>query len=287
MANVLIGEEKEHPVPSLTQVYKVTHDGEGNRLPFMNRSFISFTYGGKHIEDFNLIATNSGDRMERDAYASFDDLTTTYDVIHGQFYWGTYFRSNTLTFNLTTDEMTQNELDDFKRWFRAGSIRELILAEHPNRGILARVSEPPQLSVLPFEKKVLVPFVLSGGQDEQGNPLPDIPGGTYTTSTTVYRGDITLTLVMDDPFWYSIYNVLPSYGQDGAEDWFRTLGIGADDNQEAAVNQTSFAWIQAEVLAQEERKHGYHCVITTAFASVGKRQGIQAFRLISEHNRLF
>jgi len=30
---------------------------------------------------------------------------------------------------------------------------------------------------------------------------------------------------MDDPFWYSIYNVLPTYGQDGAEDWFKTLGI--------------------------------------------------------------
>jgi hypothetical protein len=31
----------------------------------MQRSFISFSYGGKHIEDFNLIAYNSGDRMER------------------------------------------------------------------------------------------------------------------------------------------------------------------------------------------------------------------------------
>jgi len=35
---------------------------------------------------------------------------------------------------------------------------------------------------------------------------------------------------MDDPFWYSIYNVLPSYGQDGAEDWFKTLGIAQENN---------------------------------------------------------
>jgi len=35
----------------------------------MWRSFISFTYGGKHIEDFNLIATTSGNSLNRAAYA--------------------------------------------------------------------------------------------------------------------------------------------------------------------------------------------------------------------------
>jgi len=49
----------------------------------MNRSFISFTYGGKRIEDFNLIATISGDRLSRDAYASFSDTVTTYDTLDG------------------------------------------------------------------------------------------------------------------------------------------------------------------------------------------------------------
>ena len=36
-----------------TQVYTATHNGEGasSRLPFMNRSFISFSFGGKYIED--------------------------------------------------------------------------------------------------------------------------------------------------------------------------------------------------------------------------------------------
>jgi len=41
------------------------------RLPLMNRSFISFTYGGKYIEDFNLIATIDGARMERNGYSAF------------------------------------------------------------------------------------------------------------------------------------------------------------------------------------------------------------------------
>jgi len=58
-----------------TQVYIATHRGEGagSRLPYMNRSFISFSFGSKkdstgkeipvNIEDFNLIATIDGDRL--------------------------------------------------------------------------------------------------------------------------------------------------------------------------------------------------------------------------------
>ena len=195
----LMGNEVESQTPFRTQVYKATHDGQ-LRLPFMQRSFISFSYGGKNIEDFNLIAYTSGDRMEKAGYADFEDLTTTYDTIQGQFYWGTYFHANTLSFTLATDGITENELDEFKHWFRAGSIRELILAEHPNRAILARVSTPPQLHLLGFKQEVEVPFQI--GSDE------NIHAVSYKTFTTVYRGEIDLELVMDEPFWYSVQNIL-------------------------------------------------------------------------------
>jgi len=120
----------------------------------MNRSFISFSYGGKNIEEFNLIATIDGNRMQRNAYSSFDDLTTIYDALNGQFYWGTYYHTNNLSLTLSTDGMTQVELDNFRHWFMGGKAKELILSEHPNRAIMARVSDPPALKLLPFEKRV-------------------------------------------------------------------------------------------------------------------------------------
>ena len=176
--NGMSAPNNEFDLKRYTQVYQATHEGE-QRLPFMNRSFISFSYGEKpdsngqmrpvYIEDFNLIATISGDRMSRETYASFEDLTSTYDVIHGQFYWGTYFHSYTLDFTLSTDGMTQRELDDFKLWFRAGQIKELILAEHPNRADLARVSAPPKINLLPFEEKITIPIASGGDKDEEGN----------------------------------------------------------------------------------------------------------------------
>ena len=187
---ILEGNEVWSTGPKRTQVYLATHDEEGNRLPLMNRSFISFSYGGKPIEDFNLIATFN-DRLEKNVYAEFEDSTSDYETLDGQYFWGTHFQPNQLSFTLSTDGITQQELDNFKRYFMPGVEKELILAEHPNRAILARVSAAPRVSLLPFEEKVTV----------------------FNTqiSTTLYKGNINLSFVMDEPFWYGKMNYIPTY----------------------------------------------------------------------------
>lgn len=193
----VLGNDMQEPDNMVTvnprrQVYQATHRGDGSRLPFMNRSFISFTFGGKPIEDFDLIATIVNDRIERDAYANFDDLVTSYNVLDGQYYWGTHYKTNTLQFVLSTDGIDQPTLDDFLHWFQAGATKELILSEHPNRAILARVSNPPKISLLPFEYDTNV----------------IISGIVYPTKTTLYKGDITLEFIMDQPHWYAKENIL-------------------------------------------------------------------------------
>ena len=152
--------------------------------------------------------------MERDIYANFNDNVSSYNVIDGQFYWGTHFTTNSLSLQLSTDEMTEQQLQDFKHWFKPGETKELVLAEYPNRAIQARVSKVPEYHMIPFEKRIVKKFA----QRE------------YEVSTTVYRGDIELSFIMDDPFWYSIYNILPSYGEDGAEQRSQTLGVSIDHN---------------------------------------------------------
>lgn len=201
--------------PKRTQVYKATHEGE-LYLPFMDRSFISFSFGGKNIEDFDLIATTSGDRMEYNGYANFDNLVSSYDVLHGQAFWGSYYKNNTLNLTLATDGITQRKLDDFLRWFQAGKVRELILAEHPNRAIMARVNEPPHLSLLPFEEQIEV----------------RLKQQYYNTSTTLYKGTITLALIMDEPHWYSKINI---FGKKDSEGIYRDVWTDANGIEHSAL----------------------------------------------------
>jgi len=233
MANeyILQGTEVAQSGPPRTQVWQATYTGNritnskgenvDERRSYMHRSFISFSFDDpkaenpKRIEDFNFIAYTAGDRMERDAYGSFEDLTSTYDVIPGQFYWGTYFHQNTLTFDLATDGIEQTDLDAFKHWFRPGIIRELILSEHPNRAILARVSAPPRLKLLPFEHPV--EMTMNNGR-------------TYKTSTTLYKGEVELEFTMDEPFWYAKKNILgrPQAGDEYYDEmWTDVNGVEA------------------------------------------------------------
>ena len=190
----LIGREEFTDYGVHRQVYLATHDGEGNRLPFMNRAYISFSYGGKYIEDFNLLAT-MGDRLSKNVYADFEDATSNYDTLDGQYYWGTHFTTNQLEFTLSTDGMSQTDLEKFKMWFKPGVERELILAEHPNRVILARVATTPTISMIPFEQ---IETIL-------------INGNKKNISTALYRGDITLSFIMDEPYWSGKLFYMPKY----------------------------------------------------------------------------
>ena len=187
---ILTGNEIANNRNFKTQVFQATHNGVGERLPLMKRSFISFTYGGKNIEDFGLVAIIESNSLERKLYAEFSDTTTDSSVLNGQYYWGTHFNANELSLSLFTDEITERQLTTFTQWFKPGFCRELILAEHPNRAIMARVKEQPTYKVLPFEK--IITSKLYGTK----------------TSTTVYRGKIELIFVMDEPFWYAINNIL-------------------------------------------------------------------------------
>ena len=65
--------ENSFDIEPRRQVFQATHGEDGKRLPYMNRSFISFSYGGKWIEEFDLIATTKGDRMQKNGYTSFED----------------------------------------------------------------------------------------------------------------------------------------------------------------------------------------------------------------------
>ena len=190
--DIIDGQEVASSIPWTSQPYKATHDGEGNRLSHLRRSFISFSYGGRNIEDFDLISTTSSDRIQRNFYATFNDIVSDYEILDGQRYWGTAFAPNSIAFVLATDGVSEAQLQDFRHWFKPGIEKELILSENPNRAILARVASAPILSMLPFELPI----------------TKEINGVTYTTSTTRWKGEIQLEFIMDDPFWYAVDSVL-------------------------------------------------------------------------------
>lgn len=194
----LSGQEQKSVVHTAPQVYWATHDSKGS-LPYYQRSFISFSFGGKAIEDFDLIAYCNGDYMERQGSAEFEDLTSSYDILDGETYHGTHFKPFQLSLTLATDGMTQQQLEKFKAWFRGGITRRLILAEHPNRYICARLQSPPQLHLIPFEMPFNMPIGIKNKKI------------SYDTVSNLYKGTIDITFVSSDPFWQAIDHIMGSW----------------------------------------------------------------------------
>lgn len=208
-----------------TQVYLATHGEGGKRLPLHSRSFISFSYGGKNIEDFNLLATIQGNRIQKSAYSDFEDNVTTYDVVDGQFYWGTHYTSHQIAFSLATDGITEDQLNEFKMWFQPGQTdKELILAENPNRFLYARVSTPPAYALLPFEEEREI--VISGEK--------------YEFSTTLYKGEISLTFISDDPFWHSKTGLINYYYTDEDNKFGSITGIKNETTAKETILDKDF-----------------------------------------------
>lgn len=167
-----------------TAAFNLTKDEAGNPIwvsrPVMERQFISFSWGGKNIEDFDLLVITVNNRINKGLYSNFTDITKSYTYIDGQSYWGTTIQANQIDLTLSTDGMDSRTMEQFKAYFKPGESKRLILSEYPFRYAMARVSKPPQMSMLPFEKK------MDGFR------------------TTEYKGDISLSFIMDDPFWYNV-----------------------------------------------------------------------------------
>lgn len=211
---MLRGTESIGAPVQIGQVYKATHHN-GKRLDYMYRSFISFTFGGQYIEDFNLMATFTPEGFDKAGYANFEDIVSENVVVDGQIHWGTHISTRVLEFELVTDGMTQQQLDKFLAWFTPGKARELILSEHPNRATYARVKDPPQLKLTPFESKTNVKL---GGKE-------------YKTSTTLYRGNIELNFIMDKPYWYSLVNIFGEAREEQGAVVYYDTWIDANDKE--------------------------------------------------------
>lgn len=180
------------------QVYSATHDGQGNPLSAIDKQFISFKYGDREIEEFGLVAVFSSDRLSKNIYGNFSDIVSNTEGVDGQQYWGSYFTPGQLSFNLATDGMTSVQYEDFKKHFCPGETKELILSEFPNRIARARVAAAPTISLLPFESETTF----------------KVAGINRTTRTSLYKGEIRIDFIMDDPYWYAKDSYLTSYSED-------------------------------------------------------------------------
>ena len=148
-----------------------------------DKSFISFTYDGKAIEEFGMAVVSSGDRLSTSLQQNFTNTITNISGKNGSLYWGTDITGLTINFNLATGGMTSRQLLNLKSHFKPGKIAPLVLIEHEYCYAYAIVSSATSFNFIPFDAIV------------------KINGVEY--NDTIYKGDATLSFYIPDGLFYS------------------------------------------------------------------------------------
>lgn len=150
------------------------------------KEFIDFEFDGKHISEFQLVAVSDGDRYSFNHSPQFEDETSSIKGAEGEYYWGTQIKTQSRTFKLETDGMTEQDLNAFKNHFRPGKYGKFIEDHLSHRYGYGRVSEVTRFSLLPFR----VPTKVLG----------------KTVDVNLYKGSAEITFQFDDPYLYSDVN---------------------------------------------------------------------------------
>lgn len=158
-----------------------------NLMPW-GKEYIDFSFAGRHISEFGLVAVTSGDRYQFAGSPEFADETSTVNGVWGQYYWGTNFKTKTYSYSLATDGMTERQYEDFKRHFRPGHYGQFYEDTWFERYCYVRIKTVVDFTFIPFQEEVEV----------AGVKFP----------SRIYKGEAKISFIQDRPFMYSFYQVL-------------------------------------------------------------------------------
>lgn len=160
-----------------------------NLMPW-GKEYIDFSFAGRHISEFGLVAVTNGDRYQFAGSPDFEDETSNVNGVWGQYYWGTNFKTKTYSYSLATDGMTERQFEDFKYHFRPGHYGQFYEDAWFDRYCYVRIKAVIDFSFIPFQKEA------------------EVAGIKF--QSRVYKGECKISFIQDRPFMYSFYQVLNS-----------------------------------------------------------------------------
>ena len=171
------------------------------------KEFIDFEFNGKHISEFGLVVVSDGDRLSFDASPEFEDESSEVSGADGQLYWGTRYKTRKYEYNLATDGMTEQQLNDFKRHFQPGTYGKLVEDSRTYRYCYCRLESVANFQIVPFKKKTTI----------MG----------YSVEVDEYKGEATISFIQDDPYIYSTINY---FEEQITDQNYQTVLRGVHDN---------------------------------------------------------
>ena len=158
---------------------------------YFKGDFMGFTFGGKHSSNMGIVRTSDGSRYNSELLPSFNDVTVAVPGGDGTYYFGSYYQQKVFSVPFATDELTESEFRELRRWFGDKGIHQLIFDEAPYKAYSAKIAAVPNFNYICFDE--VAPMERSVGVQR------------------IYKGEGTIQFVCYYPFARSVNKYLSEY----------------------------------------------------------------------------
>lgn len=110
-----------------------------------NRSYTS--------ESLGITRVSEGDRYKDSLVPEIEDKTVEIPGLDGAYFYGSNFKTRTISLSIAFDEVTEEKLRTMRQVFGYRHTGELIFNEWPYKKYLVKVAQPPELEYVCFDER--------------------------------------------------------------------------------------------------------------------------------------
>lgn len=187
--------------------------------------FLGFTFNDIHSSTLGITRISGGDRYEEDLLPTFQDKVVDGPSTNETYYFDSYFKQRIINIQIAFDDLTETQIRKIRQLFGDQGIHELWFDETPYKAYYVKVSSPPKLRYLCFNR--------TNGDKIQ----------------RIYKGEGSISFIGYFPFGKSRFKYLEDYIPQFSNslEWLQASGIqsknGIDEFvQEANNNRKVNLW---------------------------------------------
>lgn len=186
------------------------------------RDFIGFSFNGIHSSDLGLYHVSDGNWYEEILHPEIEDRRNAVVGRDGEYYYGSDYRSKTITIQIAFDHVTETQFRQITYLFSTKKPGKLIFDERPWKEYTVKISSPITLNYVCFDEEKVVPSEdaqpgvrRERGVDEHGDPY-NKPEDVYPYIHTgekerIYKGEGSIEFICSSPLARAPFKTLESY----------------------------------------------------------------------------
>lgn len=174
--------------------------------------YIGFTFNERHSSELGIVRTSDGSRFNENLLPISEDKTVSVPGGDGTYYFGSYFTKREFEVMYAFDNLTEEDLEDLKKWLGDKKIHDLVFDEAPYKKYRAKVVGSSAIKYIPFAE----------GETNR-----------------VYKGEGTIYFSAFEPYAKSTYKYQDQYDSNNIEEWSSAANLlPAQDNFDTLINNS-------------------------------------------------